>query len=128
MSLIHVGGKQKDGIVIGNKARSFGQGFTQLKGLDYDERFAHVTKLEGFLLFLAYVSFMNLIVYQMDVKVTFQHGELQEEVFLKQLPTFDSNKFPNHVYRPDKVVYRLKQAPRVWYDTFTNYLVHNEYR
>ena len=60
----------------------------------------------------------------MDVKSAFLHGDLEQEVFLKQPPGFEDKDFPDHVYRLDKAVYGLKQAPRAWYDTLTDYLLH----
>ena len=63
----------------------------------------------------------------MDVKTTFLYGNLEEEVFLKQPPRFESTEFPDHVYRLDKAVYGLKQAPRAWYDTLATYLISNGY-
>ena len=102
----------EDGVVTRNKARLVAQGFTQLEGLDYDETFAPVARLEAIRLFLAYASFKNFTVYQMDVKTAFLHGDLEQEVFLKQPPGFEDKDFPDHVYRLDKAVYGLKQAPR----------------
>ena len=64
----------------------------------------------------------------MDVKTAFLHGDLAEEVYLKQPPRFESKRYPNHVYRLDKSVYGLKQAPRAWYDTLTTYLTEEGYR
>ncbi|KAL4590852.1 hypothetical protein LXL04_003796 [Taraxacum kok-saghyz] len=101
----------EDGIVTRNKARLVAQGFTQLEGLDYDETFAPVARLEAIRLFLAYASFKNFTVYQMDVKTAFLHGDLEQEVFLNQPPGFEDKDFPDHVYRLDKAVYGLKQAP-----------------
>ena len=79
----------EDGIVTRNKARLVAQGFTQLEGLDYDENFAPVARLEAIRLFLAYASFKNFTVFQIDVKTTFLHGDLEQEVFLKQPPDFE---------------------------------------
>ena len=120
--------KDEDGIVIRNKARLVAQGFTQLEGLDYDETFAPVARLEAIRLFLAFASFMDFKVYQMDVKTAFLHGELGEEVFLKQPPGFEIAELPNHVYRLDKAVYGLKQAPRAWYETLAAYLQEKGYK
>ena len=64
----------------------------------------------------------------MDVKTAFLHGDLEQEVFLKQPPGFEDKEFPDHVYRLDKAVYGLKQAHRAWYDTLTEYLLHQGYR
>lgn len=113
----------EDGIVIRNKARLVAQGFTQLEALDYDETFSPIACLEAIRLFLAYASFMKFKVYPMDVKTAFLHGDLPQEVYLKQPPGFLKEDFPDHVYRLDKAVYGLKQAPRAWYDTLTAYLL-----
>ena len=64
----------------------------------------------------------------MDVKTAFLHGDLEQEVFLKQSPGFEDKDFPDHVYPLDKAVYGLKQAPRAWYDTLTEYLLRQGYR
>ena len=118
----------KDGVIIRNKARLVAQGFTQIESIDYGETFAPVARIEAIRLFLAYASYMNFTVYQMDVKTAFLHGELAEEVYLKQPPGFESKRYPDHVYRLDKAVYGLKQAPRAWYDTLTTYLTEQGYR
>nr|KAJ0194309.1 hypothetical protein LSAT_V11C800413730 [Lactuca sativa] len=118
----------KDGIITRNKARLIAQGFTQIESIDYGETFAPVARIEAIRLFLAYASYMNFIVYQMDVKTTFLHGVLEEEVFLNQPPGFVDKDHPDYVYRLDKAVYGLKQAPRAWYETLTSYLLENGYR
>ena len=100
--------RDTEGIIIRNKARLVAQGFTQLEGLDYDETFASVVRLEAIRLFLAYAVYMNFKVYQMDVKTAFLHGDLEQEVFLRQPPVFESEEFPDHVYWLDKAVYDLK--------------------
>ena len=94
----------EDGIFIINKSRLVAQGFYQLEGLDYDEEFAHVARLEAMCLFLAFASFKNFKVYQIDIKTAFLHGYLQDEVFLKHQLGFQSEEFPNHVYCLDKAV------------------------
>ena len=119
--------EDKDGVIIRNKARLVAQGFTQVQDLDYGETFAPVARIEAIRLFLAYASFKRVKVYQMDVKTAFLYGNLEEEVFLKQPPGFESPEFPDHVYRLDKAVYGLKQAPRAWYDTLATYLISNGY-
>nr|KAJ0209461.1 hypothetical protein LSAT_V11C400222940 [Lactuca sativa] len=118
----------KDGIITRNKARLVAQGFTQIESIDYGETFAPVARIEAIRMFLAYASYMNFIVYQMDVKTAFLHGVLEEEVFLNQPPGFVDKDHPNYVYRLDKAVYGLKQAPRAWYETLTLYLLENGYR
>nr|KAJ0218843.1 hypothetical protein LSAT_V11C300152690 [Lactuca sativa] len=118
----------KDGIITRNKARLVAQGFTQIESIDYGETFAPVSRIEAIRLFLAYASYMNFIVYQMDVKRAFLHGMLEEEVFLNQPPGFVDKDHPDYVYRLDKVVYGLKEAPKAWYETLTSYLLENGYR
>nr|KAJ0222487.1 hypothetical protein LSAT_V11C200097470 [Lactuca sativa] len=118
----------KDGIITRNKSRLVAQGFTQIESIDYGETFAPVARIKAIRLFLAYASYMNFIVYQMDVKTAFLHGVLEEEVFLNHPPGFVDKDHPDYVYRLDKAVYGLKQAPRTWYETLTSYLLENGYR
>ncbi|GJT37935.1 retrovirus-related pol polyprotein from transposon TNT 1-94 [Tanacetum coccineum] len=104
--------RDETGIVIKNKARLVAQGYNQQEGIDYDETFAPVTRLEAIRIFLAFATYMNFILYQMDVKSAFLNGKLKEEVYVKQPLGFESNEFPNHVCKLDKALYGLKQAPR----------------
>nr|GEV18921.1 retrovirus-related Pol polyprotein from transposon TNT 1-94 [Tanacetum cinerariifolium] len=97
-------------IVIKNKARLVAQGYNQEEGIDYDETFAPVVRLEAIRIFLAFATYMKFIVYQMDVKSTFLNGKLKEEVYVKQPPSYESNEFPNHVCKLDKALYGLKQV------------------
>ena len=89
--------------------------------------FSPVAKLEGIRLFLAFSSFKNFKVYQMVVKTTFLHENLQEEVFLKQPIGFEIEEFPNYVDHLDKAVCGLKQTP-IAYDTLVSYLMDSEYK
>ncbi|GJY41599.1 putative ribonuclease H-like domain-containing protein [Tanacetum coccineum] len=106
--------KDDRGIVVRNKARLVAQGYTQEEGIDYDEVFAPVARIEAIRLFLAYASFMNFIVYQMDVKSAFLYGTIEEEVYVCQPPGFEDPEFPNKVYKVEKALYGLHQAPRAW--------------
>ncbi|GJW24084.1 putative ribonuclease H-like domain-containing protein [Tanacetum coccineum] len=81
--------KDESGIVVRNKARLVAQGYTQEEGIDYDEVFALIARIEAIRLFLAYTSFMGFIVYQMDVKSAFLCGTIEEEVYVCQLPGFE---------------------------------------
>ncbi|GKE37548.1 retrovirus-related pol polyprotein from transposon TNT 1-94, partial [Tanacetum coccineum] len=85
------------------------------EGIGYDETFTLVARLEAIRIFLAFATYMNFIVYQMDVKSAFLDDKLKEEVYVKQPPGFESNEFPNHVCKLYKSLYGLKQAPRAWY-------------
>jgi len=117
----------ENGVVIRNKARLVVQGYLQSEGIDYDETFAPVARLEAIRIFLAYAAHKNFKVYQMDVKSAFLNGILEEEVFVKQPPGFESKEHPDYVYKLHKALYGLKQAPRTWYDTLSTYLLKNKF-
>ncbi|GJT46611.1 putative ribonuclease H-like domain-containing protein [Tanacetum coccineum] len=120
--------KDERGIVVRNKARLVAQGYTQEEGIDYDEVFAPVARIEAIRLFLAYASFMGFIVYQMDVKSAFLYGTIEEEVYVCQPPGFEDLHFPDKVYKVEKALYGLHQAPRAWYETLSTYLIENGFR
>jgi hypothetical protein len=103
--------ENKDGIVV-NKSRLVAQGYTQVEGLDFDETFALVTRLEAIRILLAYVCSRNIKLYQMDVKSDFLNGKISELVYVEQPPSFEDPTKPNHVYKLSKALYGLKQAPR----------------
>ncbi|KAJ9561101.1 hypothetical protein OSB04_006261 [Centaurea solstitialis] len=111
------------GTIIRNKARLVAQGYRKEEGIDYDETFAPVARLEAIRLFLAFATHMNFKVYQMDIKNAFLNGKLNEEVYVAQPPGFVDPKFPDHVYKLNKALYGLKQAPRAWYDTLSTFLL-----
>ncbi|GJU70202.1 putative ribonuclease H-like domain-containing protein [Tanacetum coccineum] len=106
--------KDKRGIMITNKARLVAQGYTQEEGIDYDEVFAPVARIEAIRLFLAYASFKDFVMYQMDVKSAFLYGKIEEEVYVCQPPGFEDPDIPDRVYKVDKTLYGLHQAPRAW--------------
>nr|GEU98968.1 retrovirus-related Pol polyprotein from transposon TNT 1-94 [Tanacetum cinerariifolium] len=99
------------------------QGFNQQDGIDYDEIFALVARLEAIRIILAYVAYMGFMVYQMDVKSAFLNGKFLEEVYVHQPPGFESSQFPNHMCKLDKALYGLKQAPRACYETFSKFII-----
>nr|GEU52751.1 putative reverse transcriptase domain-containing protein [Tanacetum cinerariifolium] len=104
--------KDEKGIVVRNKARLVAQGQRQKEGIDYDEVFAPVARIEAIKIFLAFASFMGFIIYQMDVKIAFLYGTIEKEVYVSQPPGFIDPQFPNKVYKVDKALYGLHQAPR----------------
>ncbi|GJU87846.1 putative ribonuclease H-like domain-containing protein [Tanacetum coccineum] len=120
--------KDERGIVIRNKARLVAQGYTQEEGIDYDEVFAPVARIEAIRLFLAYASFKDFVVYQMDVKSAFLYGKIEEEVYVCQPPGFEDLEFPDKVYKVEKALYGLHQAPRAWYETLSTYLLDNGFQ
>ncbi|GJY06964.1 putative ribonuclease H-like domain-containing protein [Tanacetum coccineum] len=94
--------KDERGIMIKNKARLVAQGYTKEEGIDYDEVFAPVARIEEIRLFLAYASFKDSMVYQMDVKSAFIYGKIKEEVYVYQPLGFKDSDFPNRVYKVEK--------------------------
>ncbi|GKB93031.1 putative ribonuclease H-like domain-containing protein [Tanacetum coccineum] len=120
--------KDERGIVIRNKERLVAQGYTQEEGIDYDEVFAPVARIEAIRLFLAYALFMAFIVYQIDVKSAFLYGTIEEEVYVCQPPSFEDPPFLDKVYKVEKALYGLHQAPRAWYETLSTYLLENGFR
>ncbi|GKC91763.1 putative ribonuclease H-like domain-containing protein, partial [Tanacetum coccineum] len=120
--------KDKRGIVMRNKARLVAQGYTQEEGIDYDKVFVPVARIEAIRLFFAYASFIGFIVYQMDVKSAFLYGTIEEEVYVCQPPGFEDPQFPDKVYKVEKALYGLHQAPRAWYETLSTYLIENGFR
>ncbi|GJT70857.1 putative ribonuclease H-like domain-containing protein [Tanacetum coccineum] len=120
--------KDKRGIVIKNKVILVAQGYTQEEGIDYDEVFAPVARIEAIRLFLAYASFKDFVVYQMDVKSAFLYDKIEEEVYVCQPPGFEDPDFPDRVYKVEKALYGLHQAPRAWYKTLSTYLLDNGFQ
>ncbi|GKD08660.1 putative ribonuclease H-like domain-containing protein [Tanacetum coccineum] len=120
--------KDERGIVVRNKARLVAQGHTQEEGIDYDEVFAPVARIEAIRIFLAYASYMGFTVYQMDVKSAFLYGQIEEEVYVCQPPGFEDPDHPDKVYKVMKALYGLHQAPRAWYDTLATYLLSNGFQ
>ncbi|GKD97304.1 copia protein, partial [Tanacetum coccineum] len=111
--------------MIKNKARLVAQGYTQEEGIEYDEFFAPVVRIEVIRVFLAYASFKDFVVYQMDVKSAFLYGKIEEEVYYCQPPGFKDPDFPDIVYKVEKALCGLHEAPRAWYETLSTYLLDN---
>ncbi|GJS36193.1 retrovirus-related pol polyprotein from transposon TNT 1-94 [Tanacetum coccineum] len=115
------------GDVLKNKARLVAKGYRQEEGIDFEESFAPVARIEAIRIFIANAATKNMIIYQMDVKTAFLNGDLQEEVFVSQPEGFEDQDNPTHVYRLKKALYGLKQAPRAWYDTLSKFLMANNF-
>ncbi|GJT85565.1 putative ribonuclease H-like domain-containing protein [Tanacetum coccineum] len=120
--------KDERGVVVRNKARLVAQGHRQEEGIDYDEVFAPVARIEAIRIFLAFASYMGFIVYQMDVKSAFLYGKIDEEVYVSQPLGFVDPKFPKKVYKVVKALYGLYQASRAWYATLSTFLLKRGYR
>nr|GEW41819.1 copia protein [Tanacetum cinerariifolium] len=115
------------GDVLKNKARLVAKGYRQKEGIDFEESFAPVARIEAIRIFIANAASRNMTIYQMDVKMAFLNGELKEEVYVSQPEGFVDPDHPTHVYRLKKALYGLKQAPRVWYDTLSRFLLDNDF-
>ncbi|GKD59344.1 putative ribonuclease H-like domain-containing protein [Tanacetum coccineum] len=120
--------KDERGIVIKNKERLVAQGYTQEEGIDYGEVFALVARIEAIRLFLAYALFKDFMVYHMDVKSAFLYEKIEEEVYVCQPLGFEDLDFPDRVYKVEKALYGLHQAPRAWYETLSTYLLDNGFQ
>jgi len=103
---------EEDGNIVRNKARLVAKGYNQEEGIDFDETYALVARLEVVRLLLAYACMCNLQLHQVDVKSAFLNGFLNEEVFVSQPHGFEDHLYPNHVFKLKKALYGLKQAPR----------------
>ncbi|GJU22820.1 retrovirus-related pol polyprotein from transposon TNT 1-94 [Tanacetum coccineum] len=114
------------GGILKSKARLVARGYRQEEGIDFEESFALVARLDAIRIFLAYASHINMIVYQMDVKTAFLNGILHEEVYVNQPDGFVDQDNRNHVYKLKKALYGLKQAPRTWYDLLSKFLLSQE--
>ncbi|KAI3819454.1 hypothetical protein L1987_13290 [Smallanthus sonchifolius] len=112
-------------VVVKNKARLVVQGFYQQEGLDYTEIYAPVARIEAIRLFLAYATYVGFKVYQLDVKSAFLYGKVHEEVYVTQPSSFEDPHNINKVYKLDKALYGLHQAPRAWYETLSKHLLSN---
>nr|GEW58801.1 retrovirus-related Pol polyprotein from transposon TNT 1-94 [Tanacetum cinerariifolium] len=120
--------KDESSLVIRNKARLVAVRYSQQEGIDYDETFAPVAKIEAIRLFLAYAAHKDFTVFQMDVKTTFLNEILKEKVYVGQTLSFISTQYPNHVYALDKALYGLKQAAQAWYDVLSHFLIDSGFQ
>ncbi|GJT86427.1 retrovirus-related pol polyprotein from transposon TNT 1-94 [Tanacetum coccineum] len=118
----------ENGIVSRNKARLVAQGYNQQEGIDYDETYAPVARLESIRILLAYACALDFKLFQMDVKSAFLNGFINEEVYVAQPLGFIDFEKPDHVYKLKKALYGLKQAPKAWYDRLKAFLIKHEYK
>ncbi|GJX75440.1 retrovirus-related pol polyprotein from transposon TNT 1-94 [Tanacetum coccineum] len=117
-----------ENMVIRNKSRLVTKVYRQEEGIDVEELFAPVARLEAVRMFMAYAAYKNFTIYQMDVKTAFLNGPLKEEVFVSEPDGFVDPDFPNHVYRIKKALYGLKQAPIAWYDKLSSFLIEHHFK
>ncbi|KAI3714900.1 hypothetical protein L6452_21861 [Arctium lappa] len=117
----------ENGTMTRKKASLVAQGYKQEEDIDYDKTLAPVARLEAIRLFLACAVHKDFKVYQMDLKSALLNGKLSEEVYVEQPPGFSDPKHPHFVYKLDKALYRLKQAPRAWHDTLSSFLIFRKF-
>ncbi|CAM8905238.1 unnamed protein product [Rhodiola kirilowii] len=117
----------EQGNITRYKARLVAQGYTQIEGVDFDETFAPVVRLEAIRLLLALSYHLKFKLFQMDGKSAFLNGLLNEEVYVAQPKGFEDPHHPDHVYRLKNALYGLKQAPRAWYERLTEFLINHGY-
>ncbi|GJX47257.1 retrovirus-related pol polyprotein from transposon TNT 1-94, partial [Tanacetum coccineum] len=117
----------EENTVIRNKTRLVVRGYRQEEGIDFEESFTLVARMEAIRIFLAYATHKSFTVFQMDVKTAFLHGTLKEDVYVCQPEGFIDADHPSHVYKLKKALYGLKQAPRAWYDKLSMFLLQNHF-
>ncbi|GJY44500.1 copia protein [Tanacetum coccineum] len=117
----------ENGVVSRNKARLVAQGYNQQEGIDYDETYSLVARLESIRILLAYACALDFKLFQMDIKSAFLNGIIDEEVYMAQTSGFTDFEKPDHVYKLKKALYGLKQAPKAWYDRLKSFLIKHEY-
>jgi hypothetical protein len=116
------------GVVTRNKARLVVKGYAQVAGLDFEETFSRVVRLESIHILLAYAAHHSFKLFQMDVKSAFLNGPIKEEVYVEQPPGFEDDRYLDHVYKLCKALYGLKQAPRAWYECLRDFIISNAFK
>jgi hypothetical protein len=120
--------QDEHGVVTRNMARLVAKGYAQVVGLDFEETFAPLARLESNCILLAYAAHHSFKLFQMDVKSAFLNGPIKEEVCVEQPPGFEDDRYPDHVYKLSKALYGLKQAPRAWYECLRDFLISNAFK
>ncbi|GJT95148.1 copia protein [Tanacetum coccineum] len=115
-------------VIVDDYSRLVAHGYNQQEGINYDETYAQIAKLESIRILLAYACALDFKLFQMDVKSAFLNGFINEEVYVAQPPGFIDFKKPDHVYKLKKALYGLKQAPKAWYDRLKAFLIKHEYK
>ncbi|GJT40489.1 retrovirus-related pol polyprotein from transposon TNT 1-94 [Tanacetum coccineum] len=117
----------EENTIIRNKTRLVVRGYHQEEGIDFEESFTSVARMEAIRIFLAYVAHKSFIVFQIDVKSSFFLGTLKKDMYVCQPEGFTNADHPSHVYKLNKALYGLKQAPRAWYDELSKFLLQNSF-
>ena len=117
----------EEGKIIRNKVRLVAQGYVLEEGIDYEETYASVARLDAIRLLLSLACANNFRLFQMDVKSAFLNGIIKEEVYIEQPPGFEDEKHSDWVFRIQKALYGLKQASRAWYEKLSSFLIAHGY-
>jgi hypothetical protein len=120
--------QDEHGVVTRNKARLVAKGYSQVEGLDFDETYALVARLESIRILLAYATYHGFKLFQMDMKSAFLNDPIKEEVYVEQPPDFEDSEYPNHLYKLSKALYGLKQALRAWYECLRDFFITNGFK
>ncbi|GJV13019.1 retrovirus-related pol polyprotein from transposon TNT 1-94 [Tanacetum coccineum] len=115
------------GGILKNKAQLMARGYHQEEGVDFEESFAPVARLEAIRIFLTFAAHKNMVIYQINVKTAFLNGNLREEVYVSQPDGFVDPDNPNHVYKLKKALFGLKQTPHAWYDMLSSFLISQDF-
>ena len=111
-----------------NKVRLIAQGYFKYWKIDFEETYAPMTRLEAIRILFVFAISQSIKLFQMDVKSLFLNGYIKEEVYVEQPPNFEDHKYPNHVFKLNKALYRLKQTPRTGYECLSSFLLHNNFK
>jgi hypothetical protein len=120
--------QDENGVIVRNKARLVAQCYTQVEGLNFDETFAPIVRLEAIQILLTYAASHNIKLYRMNVKSVFLNDKINELVYVAQPPSFEDSKKPNHVYKLSKALYGLKQATHACYERLRDFLVSKGFK
>ena len=113
----------ENGVVTRNIARLVAQGYSQEEGIDFEETFVPVARLEVIRILLAFTVSQSIKLFQIDIKSAFLNGYIKKEVYVEQPPGFEDYKYPDHVFKLTKALYELKQVPRTWYERLNSFLL-----
>ena len=116
------------GSIVINKAILVSKGYNQEEGINYDEIYTSVARLEAIRILLAIASMLNFKFFQMDMEITFLNWFIKEEVYVEQPPRFKDFESPYPVFELMKALYRLKQAPRSWYRRLSQFLMKSSFQ
>jgi hypothetical protein len=120
--------QDEQGVVTRNKVRLVVKGYAQVTGLNFDETFAPVARLESISILLSYATHHGFKLFQMDVKSAFLNGPIKEEVYVEKPSGFEDSEYPDHVFKLNKAFYGLKQVPRTRYECLRDFLIANSFK